>query len=122
MKLNPDCIREILFAVEAQTGFLKPTYAYDVVELVDFPEEEVLYHINQCELYGFFTKVTHYVNQDYNSKIMDLSPKGHEFIQNIRSQSVWGKTKELAKSAGSFAIGILADTAISVVKARLSID
>lgn len=122
MKLNPDCIREILLAVEAQTGYLKPTHAYDVAEAVDFPVEEVLYHINQCELYGFFTKVIHYVNQDHNSTIIDLSPKGHEFIQNIRSQSVWEKTKNIAKSAGSFAIGILTETAISVIKSKLSIQ
>lgn len=53
MKLNPDCIRDILMFVENETTL------YDPVEISpeDIPEffnsyssEEVMYHIKQCEL------------------------------------------------------------------------
>lgn len=117
MKLDPDCIREILFAVESQTGYQEYTSAYTVVESVkDFPKDVVMYHINQCELYGFFTEVRHYTNGDDDSTIIDLSPKGHEFIRNIRSDTVW---KKLKKKAGNFSISVLFDVAKTLATSKI---
>ncbi len=116
MKLNPDCIRDILFTVESQTGFMKPTSALEIIEVLKYDKDEVLYHINQCELYGFFTNVRHYINGDEDDTlIMDLTPKAHEFIQNIRSDNVWNKTKKVAGTVGSFSIGVLGQIASDVL-------
>ena len=122
MKLNPDCIREILLAVESKTGYMNPVNTYDVVEAVHFSFGETMYHINQCELYGFFTEVRHYANGDDNCTIMDLSPKGHEFIGNITDDNVWNKTKNVAKAAGSLSISFLIDVAKSVLSAKLGLQ
>lgn len=122
MKLNPDCIRQILLAVEKQTGFEKPTHAYDVAEECDFQLEEVLYHINQCELYGFFTSVHHYKNSDYNCMIMDLSPKGHEFIANAHSDSVWDKVLQMIKPIKGVSVTVLAEVIKAVVYSKLNLQ
>lgn len=121
MKLNPDCIRQILLAVENQTAFEKPTRAYDVAEECDFPLEEILYHINQCELYGFFTEVRHYVNGDYNCMIMDLSPKGHEFIADAHSDSVWKKVLQTISPVKGVSISVLTEVIKAVVRSKLNL-
>lgn len=120
MKLNPDCIRQILLAVEEQTGFQKPTHAVDVAEKCEFPLEEVLYHINQCELYGFFTEVRHYTNGDYNCMIIDLSPKGHEFIANARSASVWSDSLKKIEPLKTVSVTLLTEVVRAVIRAKLN--
>ena len=108
MKLDFDCIREVLFAVEAQTGYQKPTNAYAIAEKVNkYDFEVVMYHLNQCELYGFFTDVRHYQNGDDDMTIIDLSPKGHEFIRNIRSDNVWNSLKGIIGKAGTVSVSLL---------------
>lgn len=120
MKLNPDCIREILFAVESQTGYRQYTSAYDIAEIVsDFSKDVVMYHINQCELYGFFTEVRHYTNGDDDSTIIDLSPKGHEFIRNIRSDNVWNSVKGIIKDLGTVSLSLLGKIVESYIMSNL---
>ena len=120
MKLDPDCIRDILFVVEDKTGYQVYTSAYEVAESINkYPHDVVMYHIDQCEMYGFFTKVQHYQNGDDDSTIYDLSPKGHEFIRNIRSDNVWNKIKENAKTFGGFSISILGELAKSIITSKL---
>ncbi|MDD6059665.1 MAG: DUF2513 domain-containing protein [Ruminococcus sp.] len=112
MKLDFDCIREILLAVESQTGYQEYTSAYAVVEAIDkFTSDVVMYHINQCELYGFFTEVRHYQNGDDDSTIIDLSPKGHEFIRNIRSENTWNSIKKVIAKMGTVSVSMLAKIA-----------
>ncbi|MCM1480823.1 MAG: DUF2513 domain-containing protein, partial [Muribaculaceae bacterium] len=58
MKLNPDCIRDILLTVESTSEYAV-TVQYNVSEefpkLLQYSEDEFLYHVNQCKLCGFFT-------------------------------------------------------------------
>lgn len=129
MKLNPDCIREILFAVESQTGYHKATCFSKVIQSCSFPIETVLYHINQCEMSGFFTRVEHLHgvpinmpvldNGCYDLRIYDLSPKGHEFLANIRSDNIWSKTKNAASKIGSFALPALQQIASNLIETAI---
>nr|WP_242851552.1 DUF2513 domain-containing protein [Clostridium sp. DMHC 10] len=50
-----------------------------------------------------------------NCLIHDLSPYGHEFLANIRSDTNWSKTKEIASKVGSFSLDALSKIAVSVV-------
>ena len=114
MKLNPDCIRDILFVVENNA-----TYSNDVSEETIFkeldskyPREEILYHVRQCEHSGLFLQVVHYFG---GFSIQDLSPYGHQFINDIRQDNNWSKTKEIAKSVGSFSLDVLKDISSQVI-------
>ena len=119
MKLNPDCIRDILFVVENNA-----TYSNDVSEETIFkeldskyPREEILYHVRQCEHSGLFLKVIHYFG---GFSIQDLSPYGHQFINDIRQDNNWSKTKEIAKSVGSFSLDVLKDISSQVITNLIS--
>lgn len=119
MKLNPDCIRDILFVVENNA-----TYSNDVSEETMFkelgskyPKEEILYHVRQCEHSGLFLKVVHYFG---GFSIQDLSPYGHQFINDIRQDNNWNRTKDIAKNVGSFSLDVLKDISSQVIATLIS--
>ncbi|WP_333860762.1 DUF2513 domain-containing protein [Clostridium sp.] len=121
MKLNPDCIRDILLTVEETPG-VQPQTPYPIdgeyERLGKYSKDEVLYHINQCELSDFFTEVSWFCGG--SCVIHDLSPYGHEFLANIRSDTNWSKTKEIALKVGSFSLDALSKIATSVVSSLIN--
>ncbi|SHK39328.1 Hypothetical protein SAMN02745163_03744 [Clostridium cavendishii DSM 21758] len=121
MKLNPDCIRDILLTVEENTDFstsmsYNENSSYD--KLNKYSQEEIFYHINQCELSGLVTKVEWILGGSFY--VRDLSPSGHEFLSNIRSDTNWSKTKEVATKVGSFSLDILSKVAVSVATSLIN--
>ncbi|MCP9037466.1 DUF2513 domain-containing protein [Streptococcus oralis] len=119
MKLNPDCIRDILFVVEEYS-----TYSNDVSEdklyeklIPKYSQEEILYHVRQCEHSGLFLKVQHYFG---GFSIQDLSPYGHQFINDIRQDTNWNRTKDIAKNVGSFSLDVLKDISSQVITNLIS--
>lgn len=104
MRLNPDCIRDILLTVEQECDGHSLIYISDGSDLSQkeflckYKIDEVLYHINQCNLSGFFTKCVLDLSGGY--KIIDLSPKGHEFLADVRNNSSWRKVKSTAEKIG----------------------
>lgn len=118
MKLNPDCIREILILVEE---------ACDHENYLECPEEfpssvteryslnELYYHIKQCELSGFIRGVNWLL--DGSCSIRDLTPSGHQFLADIRSDTNWNKTKEIAQKVGSTSLSAIAKIASEVITA-----
>ena len=116
MRLNPDCIRDILLTVEDNTtfgNFLSFGNATDYAQLSSYSTDEVLYHIKQCELSGLLTKVSWYIGG--SCLIHDLSPYGHEFLANIRSNTNWNKTKEITKKVGTTSLNAIIQIASNVI-------
>ena len=101
MKLNPNCIRDILIAVEEHSDFHHQTEYKEESpfnSLSAYSHEEIIYNIRQCEDSGLIYDV-HYYSGGTHTDIRDLSPKGHEFLANIRNDSVWKKA--LSKGIGA---------------------
>ncbi len=118
MKLNPDCVRDVLLAVEENTGVhavmeIDEDDYTQYQQLKKYKYEEVAYHIVQCNLNGYFTDFAERIDNSY--MIVDLSPKAHEFIANIRSDTNWKKIKEKALTIGSFSLSVLADIAKKII-------
>lgn len=94
MKLNPDCIRDILLFVEKHTDLNHHvTISRNKAEslIPGYSAEEIMYHAEQCKLSGFFQRATHDITG--NISISYLSPEGHEFLENIKPVPVWEKIK-----------------------------
>lgn len=94
MRLNPDCIRAILLTVEKKSDYHHQTHylcgeAIDTI-LDNFSHEEIIYHINQCELSDLIYDVS-YCDGGKSIYIKDLTPLGHEFLTNIKNETVWKK-------------------------------
>lgn len=124
MRLNPDCIRDILFYIEDTTDYQLWTFfprnpqEFDIKLKNDYLPNEILYHLELCEEYGYI--VTPNSQPMGGIQIKRLSVSGHEFLENIRQDTNWNKTKEVAKSAGSTSMEILSNVASSLMAALIS--
>jgi len=108
MKLNPSCVRDILLFIEnnnspdgtVQFVFEDKYGTYELLHEDECPEltknifepfsnysdDEIIYHLRQCEMSGLIGE-THFVGN--TCEVEDLTPLGHEFLANIRSDGVW---------------------------------
>ena len=67
---------------------------------------------------NLITKVTWTKDTDFF--FSDLTPEGHKFINDIRNEQNWKKTKSVAKSIGSFSIDALKSIASEVVTTAIN--
>ena len=128
MKLNPDCIRDILLTVEDHSDFYHQTeYKHEspFERLQKYTHDEIVYHIMQCEQSGLIYDV-HYYDGGYHTDIRDLSPAGHEFLANIRNDSFFNKIKNIAKELGTNSLKDISQIATAsasmLIKAHFEID
>ena len=112
MRLNPDCVRDILLVVEDETTATHRS-AYPSAEFNALDEkyspEVVLYHVIQCLEYGYFRDA-----EDLGQMgilIPDLSPSGHEFLANIRNATVWNGVTDVAEKVGATSLTALTQIA-----------
>lgn len=103
MKLNPDCVRDILLSVEDNSDFDHET-TYKLADmklsrLSNYSHEEITYHILQCELSEFIYDVS-YMDGGIHIDIRDLTPAGHDFLANIRNDTFFQKVKDIGKDLG----------------------
>lgn len=119
MKLNPDCVRDILLSAEDKCDFLKP-WDYHNGEtnfyLKNYSHEEIAYHIRQCELSRLLEAVEYNNGGDWIT-ITDLTPDGHKFLADIRSDTVWKDVKEVSKKVGSSSLASLSQIASGIISA-----
>ena len=121
MRLDPDLIRDLIIYVEDHSSLYMPIDSKDLcAELVigDTDFETIAYHVNQLFLAGYFTKVEFTFDPAFY--IHDLTPIGHEFAQNIRSDTVWNSVKDKASAIGSFSLKSLQAIAVNVVSSLIS--
>lgn len=116
MKLNPDCIRDILLCVETHTdldNMLSISPNEMPSELSHYSVDEVMYHLKQTELSGFIAVHSWYC--DGECEIHYLLPEGHQFLANIRSETVWSNVKEVSKKVGSNSLQAIVQIATGVI-------
>ena len=122
MRLNPDCIRDILLDIEEFTApgkfyEFRPNAANSESRCSKYDSEVVLYHIKQCELNGYLTEVHWYM--DRSCMVIDLTPLAHQFLSDIREYTNWNKTKEIAKSVGSTSMDAIRQIAAGVISSLI---
>ena len=104
MKLNPDCIREILFAIEELSlpnSLVLSTQLKKKSNLSKYSDDEIDYHLQQLDWSGYIITPSKNKWIDGTFVINDLSPIGHEFISNIRQDNNWNKVKSIGKEVGT---------------------
>ena len=137
MRLDLDCVRDILFCEEENTNLRKRCFFVDsgLVEAahfcgndVDIPpyqssllnkyENDILiYHVHYCLSADLIVGMED--SDEYQIWIADLSPKGHEFLSNIRANSNWEETKKIGSKVGAFGLNMAAKIAEGVATASI---
>lgn len=113
MKRDMDLIRQILLYIDGEEN----CNGTNSVRLTDSPIDgrdwnEVSYHFILLHEAGLIR------GQNRDNRVIDISGlswEGHEFLDAIRDENVWEKTKSTATQIGSFSF----ETVKDVVKAAL---
>lgn len=117
MKLNIDCIRDILLCVEDNTGYRKHASFVDIDKVSSlsnitgceapkiwpyqdelmktYTNQELMYHFKYCIDAKLLETDDRFGTQQF--LVIDLTPLGHEAIANLRSPTVFETVKTLAE-------------------------
>ena len=102
MKLDFDCIRDILLTVE-NTEFAEMLTAQNLSDELGYPLEVIMYTAKMLEQGGYITgridDVLQYPPQANDCIIYSLTFTGHEYLNSIRDNSVWSKFKSIVGKA-----------------------
>ncbi|MCD8355899.1 MAG: DUF2513 domain-containing protein [Clostridia bacterium] len=129
MRLNMDCVRDILLCVEENTGLRQTCYFVDdsLNDVASFlgnkqrPQEyqttlgktydndTLIYHVNYCVEANLISRLEH--AGSCVICISDLTPAGHELIGNIRKPENWEKLKNAGARAGAFGLNVVKSAA-----------
>lgn len=137
MKLNPDCVRDLMLFLEDKTYVAQggeeggkfhavcPSAAKDIHPLNKYSMEEILYHTIQLSESGYivtdFEFNPHGEYSDFAlSRVFYLTPKGHEFSASMDEQKHWEKAKKILASIGNVSLAVI--EAVSSGVAGTAID
>lgn len=124
MKMDIECIRNILLQVEENKFTLCRQHYKDVISdeketlqfVKEYDYEKLFYHINLAEELGFI-KCIHCAGF---STVLDLTAQGHLFLADIREEKVWSKTKEISNQLGTYSLEGIKQIAINVASSLIA--
>lgn len=120
MKLNIDCVRDVMLWAEANSDLRHPAIYIDTVLskslaeayeevpppipppqfelLTRYDNDEIVYHIKYCIRAGLLDE---FASPDgYSIGVSDLTPSGHAFLESIRYPVVYEKVKKVLNMLG----------------------
>ena len=114
MRLNQDLVRTLLLYIEeitdGQKNFLVESFPSD------FPDEDpvvITYHLKYLLDAGLVEGIRGY--------IIDITPMGREYLDNIRDESIWDATKEKLQPVGQVALDVISSVAKSFLLSKLGL-
>ena len=126
MKLNPECMRDILLSME-DVEYQKSLPVEQLYSsLTDYSQDEINYSVLKLEEAGFIdATLIPYDGGILVMEVNDITYRGHEFLADIRSDSIWQNVKSISAKVGSKSLNSLwqiATTVITqIIKAELGI-
>jgi hypothetical protein len=96
MKRDMDLVRQILLQIEAAQQPRGPVK----LTIPGHSEEEVSYHVKLPAQAGLITAVDNSTMQSVSWQAAGLTWPGHEFLDSIKNETVWDKTKAVVKEKG----------------------
>lgn len=131
MKRDLDLIREIVLEAESAGPGQRISYEAEIpvpmpgdLKLKEIPDNlrnQKVYNAHQLMEAGILVGDSLSGRGNLPSAVMvvDLSPKGHDFAESIRSDTNWNKLKERTAKAGGWVLEALIAAAISAAANRL---
>lgn len=121
MKLNLDCMRDVLLEMEkASYGqSLNPKSIHSA--LSKYSTDDIDYSIIKLEEAGFINAIIE--KYDLGVVILrldDITYEGHQFLANIRTQPIWEKAKAICSKAGTASIPYIMQVASRLISAQLT--
>ncbi|AWW28349.1 MULTISPECIES: DUF2513 domain-containing protein [unclassified Acetobacterium] len=121
MKLNHDCVRDLLLYIEdnlqhgsslcAQNVILKPYENHDIIYTAVKLSEANFIEATKMNYISDLIPVIH---------IHSLTWDGHKFLDNIRDDRVWADTKEVTADFSSVSLRVIENVAVQIITALIN--
>ena len=139
MKLDPECIRDLMLFCEEHT-YIKAEEVGDftcasyhvlyvdsmrhVPPLNKYNTGALIYHIIQLSESGYLTTDFHFdpiTNFRHNNlpSVYYVTPKGHEFIAAIEGKTQWEKTLKILRLFGSVSLTVIETISKGIASAAI---
>lgn len=121
MKLNNDCVRDLLLYIEENSTINKPLNMVNV-SIKEYSNDEICYTSLKLVEASFINGKTFQADNNifYAFMVQDLTWEGHQFLDNIRDPKVWTETKSKLSKFMSTSLSVAADVASQVIAAMIN--
>lgn len=114
MKLNYDCVRDVMLYLEENLNFGNPIRDTNIN--LNYDIKEIRYSLLKLHEINYLDgSVSKYMDGDYSVITTDITFYGHKFIGEIQSDTIWDKTKSVSKDLGIQTINGITQIAGSVI-------
>lgn len=125
MKLNPDCIRDVLLYLEenlkVENGHKFSEISLNQLEeaLPHYKKEDIFYSVyNLAQIHFIEGRISDVKDiKMFFCDIDNITWNGHQFLNTIRPKSVWKATKQGAEKLGIMSIHALSTISMKVAEA-----
>lgn len=118
MKLNYDCVRDIMLYLEENLNFGNPIRDTNIN--LNYDIKDIRYSLLKLHEINYLDgSVSKYMDGDYSVITTDITFYGHKFIGEIQSDTIWDKTKSVSKDLGIQTINGITQIASSVISSLI---
>ena len=113
MRLNPDCMRDVLLVAEDHVPLNGSLSMGSLLSLLpSYSKDELTYtclKLNEGNLLNILKMDSD--NGTSVANISDITYEGHQFLENIRNQSTWETVKQKLSLLGSSSVPVIMSVA-----------
>ena len=121
MILNHDCVRDLLLIIEEHLHYGK---VLKVNELTNqkYDVNDLLYASEKLVEAGFIQAIVSHTlgGEPPTITIQSLTWEGHAYLDNIRPETVWQKTKSVVSVIGSASLHMVSNIASQVISTMIA--
>lgn len=121
MKLNHDCTRECLLFLEQELELNKSIDPADVINSLNYTEDITSYSLQKLREANYIVGGVN-ISYDFygngtveNTPIKDITWEGHEYLNTVRDNRVWKRTKDITSSLKSVSLSMMKTVATQVL-------
>lgn len=117
MKLNHETVRNLLLFVEEQdTPGVNLEKLDTFSKNYNYESSEVYYTINRLNEANYINaKIKNYYGGGIDIEIESITWNGHKFLDTIRDNKVWSKTKSIVSGFSSVSLSLIENVASNVI-------
>lgn len=120
MKLNHDCVRSLLLFIEEKAE-INGEIELTTTQIENFTINEILYTAKKLKEAGYINAtVTNDLLGNLDIIIYDITWEGHKFLDTIRDNQVWTKTKSILSKVSSSSISFVSTVASQVLSSLIN--
>lgn len=131
MKLNYDCLRDVLLSLESHLELddllAFQCYSFEDIlnfkDLQNYSDKDIFYAIYNLKQIDFINCSILYSDGGTPRKVLisNINYSGHEFLETIKSDTIWKTLKEKFSFGGGMSLPIIQDVATALILKKIGI-